>query len=151
MARLTTLGVGGAGRYFCRAAGEDDLAEALGWAAARKQPWLALGGGSNLLVAERGYGGLVIQMRVSGLRDLGEGRVEAGAGEAWDRLVAWSVERGLAGIECMSGIPGTVGATPVQNVGAYGQEVADVVESVRAWDSDQCAWVELNAGECGFA
>jgi UDP-N-acetylmuramate dehydrogenase len=114
---------------------------------------LVLGGGSNLLVADRGFDGLVLRPRVRGVRvEEGEGavRVEAGAGEAWDDLVRRAVGNGWAGIECLSGIPGEVGATPIQNVGAYGQEVADTIVDVRAIDRASLAAVTLDAARCGF-
>ena len=116
-------------------------------------PIFVLGGGSNLLVADTGFPGLVIKIGVNGIEWMHEDHrtiVRAGAGEEWDRLVALCVERGLAGIECLSGIPGSVGGTPVQNVGAYGQEVSEVLVSVRAYDRDADRVIELSRDDCRF-
>lgn len=151
LAPRTTLGVGGAARWFVSVDDEQAVPEAVAWARRAGLPWLVLGGGSNLLVSDRGYAGLVLHMALRGLREPEAGVLEAAAGEDWDTLVAHAVARGYAGLECLSGIPGTVGATPVQNVGAYGQEVAETIEAVRAWDSRAEAWVSLEPGACGFA
>src|SRR5262249_9996896 len=148
-----TLGVGGAARFFVEAEGEPEVAEALAWASARGLPTLVLGGGSNLLVADRGFDGLALRVRVCGVRDEARGRrveVEAGAGERWDDLVARAVARGWAGIECLSGIPGDVGATPIQNVGAYGQEVSETITLVRAIDRATLEVERFDAARCGF-
>ena len=154
LAPLTTLGVGGAARWFARAASAADVAAAQAWADARRLPLFVLGGGSNLVVADEGFDGLVLQVALSGVsttqRD-GDSLVRAGAGEPWDAVVAIAVARGLAGIECLSGIPGTVGGTPIQNVGAYGQEVATVIEFVTAFDRRERETIVLAASECGFA
>jgi UDP-N-acetylmuramate dehydrogenase len=150
LAESTTFGIGGRARYYGELKQEADVAEALAWARAHERPVFVLGGGSNLLVSDHGYGGLVLKMALRGIREAGAGVLEAGAGELWDDVVAAAVERGWAGIECLSGIPGLTGATPVQNVGAYGQEVGAVIASVRAWDVERGAWVEFKAGECGF-
>jgi UDP-N-acetylmuramate dehydrogenase len=109
-----------------------------------------LGGGSNLLVRDEGFDGLVVQMAIMGIESCGEGCLSAGAGESWDGFVEYAVERGLAGVECLAGIPGSVGGTPVQNVGAYGQEVAETIELVRAFDLSAGAFVELGKAECRF-
>jgi UDP-N-acetylmuramate dehydrogenase len=113
-----------------------------------------LGGGSNVVVADAGLDGLVLIAAQQGIafESMGERtRVTACAGVSWDVLVAECVQRELAGIECLSGIPGLVGATPIQNVGAYGQEVAETIESVRAYDRRQRAFVEIPAIECRFS
>jgi UDP-N-acetylmuramate dehydrogenase len=153
LAPLTTLGVGGPARYFIDAASENDVIEAAWLAKERNLPIFVLGGGSNLLVADHGFPGLVIKIGITGVEweDMG-GKVivSAGAGEDWDRLVGACVERDLAGVECLSGIPGSVGGTPVQNVGAYGQEVSKVLSSVRAFDRKTDLVVELPAAACGF-
>ena len=155
MAERTTLGVGGRARYFVELKSEADVPAAVAWAEAHDVPMFVLGGGSNLLVSDHGFEGLVLHMAIGGIREtgegeLGEGGLEAGAGELWDDVVAAGVARGWAGIECLSGIPGLAGATPVQNVGAYGQEVASAIARVRAWDRARSEWVELEAGACGF-
>jgi UDP-N-acetylmuramate dehydrogenase len=141
LAPLTTLQVGGAARYFAELKREDDLSEALDFAKTRSLPLFVLGGGSNLVIADSGWPGLVLKIAIGGIATpkLQESAGNAvlfsvGAGVNWDDFVAHAVSQNCAGIECLSGIPGSVGATPVQNVGAYGQEVADTIESVRAFD-----------------
>jgi UDP-N-acetylmuramate dehydrogenase len=153
LAPMTTFGIGGAARYFVDAPDEDSALEAIRWAADRKLPLFVLGGGSNLLVADTGFSGLVVKVGIKGIdlsADNGKTIVRAGAGEEWDRLVALAVEHRLAGIECLSGIPGSVGGTPIQNVGAYGQEVSEVLVSVRAYDRQSDQIKELSHDECGF-
>ncbi|HET9783538.1 MAG TPA: UDP-N-acetylmuramate dehydrogenase [Terriglobales bacterium] len=151
LARHTTLEVGGAARYWAEITRENEIPEALAWAEERHLPATVLGGGSNVLASDAGYAGLVLHMAPAGARETGPGRIEVAAGEDWDGFVAECVARGWAGVECLSGIPGSVGATPVQNVGAYGQEVAETMVGVRAWDRQARAWVTLTAGECRFA
>ena len=131
------MGVGGAARYFVDACDEAVIAEALAWAQTRGLGARILGGGSNVLIADAGVDGLVIRVGLRGIEtreEAGAMMLTAAAGEPWDDLVRHAVERGWAGIECLSGIPGLVGATPIQNVGAYGQEVSDTVTGVRALD-----------------
>ena len=154
LAPLTTLGVGGPARWFAEAENEADIAEAAAWARNREVPLLVLGGGSNLLVSDAGFDGLVLQVRLRGVdaEDAGTDRVyRAAAGEDWDTFVTRAVAENCAGVECLAGIPGTVGGTPVQNVGAYGQEVASVIERVRAFDLHRTEFVKLTAEECGFS
>jgi UDP-N-acetylmuramate dehydrogenase len=154
LAPMTTFRIGGPARYFADVATEDALRQALEFAKDRKLPVFILGGGSNLLVADEGFTGLVVKIGIGGIDWAREGDrtiVRAGAGEEWDPLVAASVERDLAGIECLSGIPGSVGGTPVQNVGAYGQEVSEVLLGVRAYDRETDSFVELSHAGCGFA
>jgi UDP-N-acetylmuramate dehydrogenase len=157
LAPRTTLGVGGRARWLVEATSEEEVAEALAFAHARSVPTLVLGGGSNLLVADRGFDGLVLRVRIRGVRvtegGANEGeivRLEVGAGERWDDFVAHAVARGWAGVECLAGIPGDVGATPIQNVGAYGQEVAETMERVRVIDRAPGAPVELSRDACAF-
>lgn len=153
LAPFTTLGVGGPAKYFLAARTEADVVEAFEWAAAHSEKVFVLGGGSNILVSDAGFDGLVLKVELRGVEfaDDGDGvHVTAGAGEDWDRLVETSVSRGLAGFECLSGIPGTVGGTPVQNVGAYGQEVAETIVSVKAFDRASGSYVNLSNAECGF-
>jgi UDP-N-acetylmuramate dehydrogenase len=155
IAPLTTLGIGGPARWFARASSPADVTAAHDWADSRGLPLFILGGGSNLVVADEGFHGLVLQIRVpriTGPFPGGEDMfVTAGAGESWDGVVAFAVQHGLAGIECLSGIPGTVGGTPIQNVGAYGQEVATVIHSVTAFDRKERRTVVLMAPDCEFA
>ena len=153
LAPCTTLEVGGPARFFVRAHDERALADALAWADAEAIPVLLLGGGSNVLVADAGFPGLVLRASLPGRaarRVDGRARVTLGAGEAWDAAVAWTVAAGWGGVECLAGIPGRVGAAPIQNIGAYGQEVGERVHSVRAWDRILRAVVELDAAACGF-
>lgn len=149
-----TLGVGGPARWFARAREADDARAAHEWCQSRGAPLLALGGGSNLVIADAGVEGLVLAMALSGITAESDGDdtlLTAGAGESWDGLVETAVGLGLSGVECLSGIPGSVGGTPIQNVGAYGQEVAPVVERVTALDRRDGGMRVLGPGDCGFA
>jgi UDP-N-acetylmuramate dehydrogenase len=153
LAPWTTLQVGGPARYFAEAHREDEALEAVTFAKLRNLPLFVLGGGSNLLIADGGWPGLVLRMAIGGLATEASGnavRFTAGAGLQWDDFVAQSVTQNCAGIECLSGIPGTVGGTPVQNVGAYGQEVSDTIESVRALDTKGDRVVVLPRPACRF-
>jgi UDP-N-acetylmuramate dehydrogenase len=118
-------------------------------------PLFVLGGGSNLLVSDAGFNGLVLQIALKGVNvrdgDAGDRVYEVAAAEDWDRFVQRAVDDNCAGIECLAGIPGTVGGTPVQNVGAYGQEVATAIEHVRAFDLRELNFAEFTAAECEFA
>jgi UDP-N-acetylmuramate dehydrogenase len=148
-----TLGVGGAARFYLEAADEAQVLEAVDWAAARGVPVQVLGGGSNVVVADEGVDGLVLKIAVRGVtarEEAGAVNVTAAAGEPWDDLVHHTVAQGWAGLECLSGIPGRVGATPIQNVGAYGQEVSDTLVEVRALDRAARRPVVLPAAACGF-
>jgi UDP-N-acetylmuramate dehydrogenase len=150
LAPLTTFGIGGPARWFVEAASEEEIWEACAWARGRGVPLFVLGGGSNVLVADEGFAGLVLHVGLKGIeRDSEVFRV--GAGEDWNAFVERAVEDRCAGIECLAGIPGTAGGTPVQNVGAYGQEVAKVIERVRAFDVTESRFVEFSNAECGFA
>ena len=150
LAPFTTFGIGGPARWFGAATNEDEIAETTEWARGRGIPLFVLGGGSNLLVSDGGFPGLVLHITLRGIeRDGGLFRV--GAGENWDDCVRQAIEAGYAGMECLTGIPGTVGGTPVQNVGAYGQEVSSVIERVRAFDMVERKFVEFSRSECGFA
>jgi len=148
-----TLRVGGAARFFLEARDEATVLEAADWATSRALPVRVLGGGSNLVIADEGVDGLVLKIGLRGVtaRDVpGAVEVTAAAGEPWDDFVRHTVERGWAGIECLSGIPGLVGATPIQNVGAYGQEVSDTLAAVRALDREGRRIVTLAPSDCGF-
>lgn len=155
LAALTTLGVGGPARYFCEAHSERDVREALVFARERDLPVFIMGGGSNLVVSDAGFAGLVLKVALLGItqRSLGAGRVQfdVAAGEEWDAFVAGTVQPRFAGLECLSGIPGTVGGTPIQNVGAYGQEVRDTISEVRALPVASLESVVLSNAECQFA
>ncbi|MDQ3282707.1 MAG: UDP-N-acetylmuramate dehydrogenase [Acidobacteriota bacterium] len=138
LAPLTTIGIGGPARYFFRATDVDEIRVALDWARDHKHPIFLLGGGSNLLISDDGFPGLVIQLDLHGItvesEDAEHVMVKAAAGEPWDPFVAFTVHERLAGIECLSGIPGSTGATPIQNVGAYGQDVSETIVRVEALD-----------------
>ncbi len=192
LAPFTTFGIGGPARWFVEAASEDQIVEAIDWAREHGVPLFVLGGGSNLLVSDAGFNGLVLRVALRGIKVIqaaekltpegdggfnprinpakivgasapdqsspvgsstasGQVIYQAAAGEDWDHCVEQSVLDDCAGVECLAGIPGTVGGTPVQNVGAYGQEVASAIERVRAYDLQQDTFVELSAAECGFA
>jgi UDP-N-acetylmuramate dehydrogenase len=156
LAPLTTLQVGGSARYFAELRREDDVREAAQFAKSRDLALFVLGGGSNLVVADSGWPGLVLRVAIGGITtqttDASANAVlfSVGAGVNWDDLVAQAVVQNCAGVECLSGIPGSVGGTPVQNVGAYGQEVSDTIESVRALDLKQDRIVVLPNPACGF-
>ncbi len=150
LAPFTTFGIGGPARWFAEAASEAEIAEASEWARERDVPLFVLGGGSNLLVADAGFAGLVLHVGLKGIERDGE-LFWVAAGEDWDEFVERAVDCECAGVECLAGIPGTVGGTPVQNVGAYGQEAASVIEWVRAFDLKACEFVELSNAECEFA
>lgn len=154
LASFTTLGLGGAARFLAPVGGEAEAVEAARWAAGRRVAVHVLGGGSNLVVADSGIDGLVIRTAGRGVQVAGgAGQVlaTAAAGEPWDELVARCVAEGWQGIECLSGIPGTVGATPIQNVGAYGQEVAETIRAVRVLDLRTLACHTLSDRDCAFS
>ncbi len=150
LAPLTTLWIGGPARWFVEATSEAEIAEACAWARERGVPLFVLGGGSNVLVADAGFAGLALHVGLKGMELEGE-VLRASVGEVWDNCVEQAAEVGFAGIECLAGIPGTVGGTPVQNVGAYGQEVSSVIERVRAFDRAATEFVEFTNAECGFS
>jgi UDP-N-acetylmuramate dehydrogenase len=153
LAPLTTIGIGGPARYFYRAATFDEVKAIVDWAAAGGIPLLVLAGGSNMLISDDGFEGVVLQVALRGITVVTEdefAEVKAAAGQEWDAFVEHAVLRGWAGIECLSGIPGWVGATPIQNVGAYGQDVSETIIRVEAFDrrSGKARW--FTAGECHF-
>jgi len=154
LAPYTTFRIGGPARFFCEVKTEAELFEAVQFGQQRKLPLFVLGGGSNLLVSDAGFDGLVMRIGVTTpKRERREGEsvvLEVGAGENWDDVVRYAVDRGYAGIECLAGIPGDVGGTPVQNVGAYGQEVAETILQVRAYDLEARTFVDLDHGACRF-
>lgn len=155
LAPHTTLRLGGPARRFAEAGTEAELVELVRAADTAGEPLLLLAGGSNLVIADAGFDGTVAHVATRGVASTrtpgGRVRLTVAAGEPWDDVVAGAVAAGLAGIECLSGIPGSTGATPIQNVGAYGQEVADTIVGVRALDRRSGAVVELEPAECVFA
>ena len=153
LAPLSTLGVGGPARFYAKAEDRAAVESGVAWAEARGLPLLVLGGGSNVVMADERYPGLVLHVLPHGIetrREDGAVRVRAGAGEGWDALVATATANGWAGVECLSGIPGCVGATPIQNVGAYGQDVSETITAVEAYDTQARTHVTLSNGDCGF-
>lgn len=154
LAQRTTLGVGGPARYFAEAATEADVIEAVDFARSRDLPLFVLGGGSNVVIADAGFSGLVLKIAITDLAHsvAPQGLVTfvTGAGFDWDSLVEQTVEADCAGLECLSGIPGTVGGTPVQNVGAYGQEVFETIREVQVLDLQSMQMKTLSNAECGF-
>src|SRR5512146_95025 len=151
---MTTLGVGGPSRWFAEARSEEELRASVEWAGECRLPLFILGGGSNLVVSDAGWPGLTLRVGLRGVKQRNErGRelFEAEAGEDWDALVARAVAANCAGVECLSGIPGTVGGTPVQNVGAYGQDVSETIVGVRALELESGRFRDFANHECGFA
>ena len=153
LAPFTTFGIGGPARWFAEATSEAETVDAVSWARESSLPLFVLGGGSNLLVSDAGFAGLVLRVALRGIEsgsDAGSRLYRAAAGEDWDAFVARAVEEDCAGIECLAGIPGTVGGTPVQNVGAYGQEVSETIGQVRVLDLESLTFREMAPAECGF-
>lgn len=155
LAQHTTLRLGGPARRYTVAATEEELVAIVRAADAAGEPLLLLAGGSNLVIADAGFGGTVARIATRGVTRAqapgGGVRLTVAAGEPWDDVVAGAVAEGLAGIECLSGIPGSTGATPIQNVGAYGQEVAETIVGVRALDRGSGTVAELAPDACAFA
>ncbi|HEY6878558.1 MAG TPA: FAD-binding protein, partial [Polyangiales bacterium] len=153
LGELTTLKLGGPAEYFVSARDRSELLDALTWARANDVALRVLGGGSNLVIADQGVTGLVLQVATRGIALSVEGKyglLTVQAGERWDDVVDLALAEGLAGIECLTGIPGSAGATPVQNVGAYGQEVAQVVDAVEVLERASGIICWLPAAECAF-
>jgi UDP-N-acetylmuramate dehydrogenase len=154
LARYTTLAVGGPARFLIEAEQEENVIEAVDFAHARGCPLFILGGGSNILVSDSGFPGAVLKINLKGIDQPGgkqEATLSAAAGEEWDHLVECCVTGKLGGIACLSGIPGTVGAAPVQNIGAYGEEVAEVILSLKVFDREERQFLELSNAQCRFA
>lgn len=154
LAEKTTFSIGGSAAFYLEAHDEPSLRDALAWAQTQKLPVTVLGGGSNVLVADRGVDGLVLRVGIRGIRHESKGthmHVFVGAGESWDHFVEKAVTENWAGIECLSGIPGDVGAAPIQNIGAYGQEVGEVIEAVHVLDRHSGLSMRIERADCGFA
>jgi UDP-N-acetylmuramate dehydrogenase len=154
LSTLTTLRVGGPASRLIEAASAEELAQAVADCDETAEPVLVLGGGSNLVVADTGFDGTVVRVTSRGVdvaSDACSGAtVTISAGEPWDDLVARAVGEGWIGLECLSGIPGLAGATPIQNVGAYGQDVAETIASVRTWDRERRTWRTFANADCRF-
>ncbi|MEV0001146.1 UDP-N-acetylmuramate dehydrogenase [Micromonospora sp. NPDC050980] len=155
LARYTTLRLGGPAGRLEIADDAAGIVRKVQEAEAREQAVLVLAGGSNVVIGDQGFPGTVVLVRSRGFEvvaaDGDAVTVRVAAGEPWDDLVAATVERGWAGLECLSGIPGSAGATPIQNVGAYGQEVAETIVAVEAYDRTRREVVRIPAADCGFA
>lgn len=154
LAPYTTMKIGGRARFFVKAQSERDVVEALHFASEHELDIFVLGGGSNVLISDNGFRGLVLHIAMRGVKAKDRSDqvlLSVQAGEDWDRFVEYCVNSDLAGVECLSGIPGTVGGTPVQNVGAYGQEVSQTVVSVRCLDRKSMNFVDLDNSACGFS
>jgi UDP-N-acetylmuramate dehydrogenase len=152
---LTTMKIGGPARFFAEVFSLEELQAVYQNAQSKQIPVFVLGGGSNVIAQDAGYQGLVVRMRIPGFDivkdDLYSTTIKIGAGENWDAIVDKTVKMNLSGIEAMSAIPGTVGAAPVQNVGAYGQEISETLVSLDAYDTENDAFVILQNSECGFS
>jgi UDP-N-acetylmuramate dehydrogenase len=154
LAPLTTLELGGSAQHLLEASDAESAIDGVRWARRHRQPLAVLGGGSNVVVSDRGWSGLILRATMRGIeleRGAHQVRMVVAAGEPWDELVELTVAEDVAGLECLSGIPGWVGATPIQNVGAYGQEVADTIASVRVLDLETLVVRDIEAKDCGFS
>jgi UDP-N-acetylmuramate dehydrogenase len=151
----TTMKLGGNARFMADIHSRDELAEVYKNASVQNLPVFILGDGSNTIVKDNGYNGLVIRLRIPGFEvvaeDINSKTIKIGAGEEWDSVVQRTVDMGLSGIENMSRIPGTAGAAPVQNIGAYGQELADTMQSLEAFDSQTNTFITMQNSDCGFS
>lgn len=153
LAPMTTIGIGGPARYFARATTVDDVRDGIDWSLAKSLPIFILGGGSNLLISDEGFKGLVLQIDLRGIVVESEDEhatVKVAAAEPWDSFVEMAVENTWAGIECLSGIPGSTGATPIQNVGAYGQDVSETIIRVEVLDRKSGLVITLTNRDCRF-
>ena len=153
LAPMTTIGIGGPARFYTEVSDPSKLKHAIDWAREQNLPFFILGGGSNLLVSDGGFQGLVISVAMLGIDfELRQNDVilDVMAGEVWDRVAAFAVANNWAGIECLSGIPGKVGAAPVQNIGAYGQEISETLVAVDALDLETMEMTRLSCADCGF-
>ena len=150
LSQYTTFKIGGPAKYFCQIKNEKELLEALDFAKNKSLPIFVIGGGSNLLVSDEGYKGLVLKIEMYGIA-FSQNLVSASAGENWDNFVNETVERGYYGLENLSAIPGTVGASSVQNIGAYGVDVSQYIQSVRAYDIRKEQFVDIKNEECQFS
>ncbi len=151
----TTMKIGGNARFMTEIRTPSEIQKVYHNAIKQNLPIFVLGGGSNVIAKDEGFNGIVIRMRIPGFEvvtdDINNTTIKIGAGENWDSVVQRAVDMGLSGIEAMSAIPGTAGAAPVQNVGAYNQEIADTLQSLEAYDSETDSFVTLPREDCGFA
>ena len=154
LANFTTLGVGGPAAEIIKVKTEEELIAAIKAGDASKTPLLILGGGSNVLISDSGFAGTVIKVETTGnsfeIDACSGGTLTVSAGADWDEFVAFTIEKGLANLESLSGIPGTVGGAPIQNIGAYGHEVSEVIARVRTFDRKEQAVKTFTASQCEF-
>lgn len=150
LAQYTTFKIGGPAKFFCLVKTEEELIQAIEFAEKKDIPIFIIGGGSNLLISDSGYSGLVIKLDIKGIV-FDSNKVTAFAGEDWDDFVKETLDRGFNGLENLSAIPGTVGAVPVQNIGAYGVEISSLIESVRVFDIKNHNFVSISNADCQFA
>ena len=155
LSNFTTMKLGGPARFMAEASTPEDVAKIYKRAKAQSLPVFVLGSGSNVIARDEGFSGTVLRIKIPGFEVLADDSssttIKIGAGENWDETVRKTVEMNLSGIECLSAVPGTVGAAPVQNIGAYGQEIADTLQSLTAYDSQTDTFVTLQASECGLS
>jgi|688.fasta_scaffold31189_4 UDP-N-acetylmuramate dehydrogenase len=155
LAELTTFKIGGNARYFAEINSINELVEAFEWVKDKGHDYFILGGGSNTIFSDEDYLGLIIKMNIMGFEVIDEDEssstIKVGAGEDWDETVERTVNMNLSGMEALSGVPGNTGATPVQNIGAYGQEVKDTIEFVEAYDAEQSKITKLSNEDCNFS
>lgn len=151
---FSTMRLGGRARYLAEITSRGEIEEAVAWAIEHQVPPLMIGGGSNIVWRDEGFEGLLLINKIQGYQEFPEDELNVyltvGAGENWDSVVARSVSQGLTGIECLSLVPGTAGATPIQNVGAYGQEIADTLVSIEAYDLHARQFLTIPAADCAF-
>ena len=152
---FTTMKLGGNARFMVEIRTPEEVAIICKNAKSKSLPIFVIGGGSNIIAKDEGFNGIILRMRIAGFEitadDINSTTIKIGAGEIWDSVVARTVDMHLSGIEAMSAIPGTTGATPIQNVGAYGQEIADTLQSIEAYDTQNDSFVVLNRSECNFS
>ena len=152
---FTTMRLGGPAKIIAEAHTPEEVQQIYKDTKSKSLPVFILGGGSNVIAKDEGFDGVVIRIRIPGFEvlndDISSTTIKVGAGEIWDETVRKIVEMNLSGVECLSAVPGTTGATPVQNIGAYGQEIADTLESLTAYDSQLDSFVTLTASECGLS
>ena len=151
LAPLTTLGVGGKAKYFASVKSVEELKDALNFAKERSLPVFVVGEGSNVIINDSGFPGVVVKVEIGDISFGKFGEVKVGAGVSWDKFVEEAVYRNLSGLECLSAIPGTVGSAPIQNIGAYGTEVSSVIKALHAIDRETLEEVVINKKECDFS
>jgi UDP-N-acetylmuramate dehydrogenase len=155
LAEFSTMGLGGIASFLVQVTDRQEVAEAVKWAAEKQLPVIMIGGGSNIIWNDSGFAGLVLVNRIMGYQeqpiDETDTYLTLGAGENWDTVVERAVGSGLTGIEALSLVPGTAGGTPIQNVGAYGQEISETLTTVEAFDTQTGQFVTIPASDCAFS